>query len=388
MSKRLFVDMDGTLAMFHHVDTLETLYEKGYFLNLEPHQNVIDAVKQVFQNEPDISVYILSAVLADSATARDEKNLWLDKYLPEIDAAHRLFPPCGVDKASYLIANYGIRIDKEDVLLDDYTKNLLNWELIGGRGLKLLNGINDTRGTWHGARIEHTNPGWRIAEVATSMAKGMGLLEIFEHQAMRERSIPDVLAAGGKSREIWDTDPDAICYIPESAGSPSEGFSRRDIVEMCAGDDLKAYMIFDLLEWQSPSTVLGEWDEDDDIALTSMRVTEEAGRICKELKGLTEPNSPSKTHLMVKVSDEYLKFGGNIDQLYAALQRKKSLTAAERKSLVLSSMKGMMGLYVTMLPEREQAHPARIADQLAAAQQQADLHKDAPEQPSERGESR
>ena len=71
---------------------------------------------------------------------------------------------------------------------------------------------------------------------------------------------------------------------------------------------------------------------------------------------------------MVKVSDEYLKFGGNIDQLYAALQRKKSLTAAERKSLVLSSMKGMTGLYVTMLPEREQAHPARIADPLAAAQ--------------------
>lgn len=103
MSNRLFVDMDGTLAEFHHVDTLETLYEKGYFLNLEPHQNVVDAVKQIFQNEPHISVYVLSAVLADSATARDEKNLWLDKYLPEIDAAHRLFPPCGVDKASYLI---------------------------------------------------------------------------------------------------------------------------------------------------------------------------------------------------------------------------------------------------------------------------------------------
>lgn len=388
MSNRLFVDMDGTLAEFHHVDTLETLYEKGYFLNLEPHQNVVDAVKQIFQNEPHISVYVLSAVLADSATARDEKNLWLDKYLPEIDAAHRLFPPCGVDKASYLIANYGIRIDKEDVLLDDYTKNLINWEMIGGRGLKLLNGINDTRGTWHGSRIEYSNPGWRIAEVATSMAQGKGLLEIFEHQAMRERSIPDVLAAGGKSREIWDTDPDAICYIPESAESPIEGFSRNDIVEMCAGDEMKAYMVFDLLDWQSPSTVLGEWDEDDDSALSSMRAAGEAGRICKELKGLAEPNSPNKTHLMVRVSDEYLKFGGNMDQLYEALQRKKSLTDEERKSLVLSSMNGMKGIYVTMLPEREQTQPARIADQLAAAQQQADMHTDAPEPSSERGKSR
>ncbi len=368
---RLFVDMDGTLATFHHVDALETLYEKGYFLNLTPHQNVVDAVKQVFQNEPDISVYVLSAVLADSATARDEKNLWLDEHLPEIDEAHRLFTPCGVDKAAYLIANYGIKIDKWDVLLDDYTKNLISWVAIGGRGLKLLNGINDTRGTWHGARIEHSNPGWRIAEVATSMVKGKGLLEIFEIQAMRDRTIPDVIAAGGKSSKIWDSDADAICYIPESADTPTEGYSRNDIVRMCDGDDLKAQMVFDLLEWQSPSAVLGEWDIDDEEALANFRAAEEAERICKELNGLTQPNSPNQTHLMVKVSDEYLKFGGNVDQLYDALQRKKLLSAETRKSLALQSMKDMKGLYVTILPEREHVQPARIADQLAAAQEQA-----------------
>lgn len=155
-----------------------------------------------------------------------------------------------------------------------------------------------------------------------------------------------------------------------------------------AKQDDSLLMVFDLLDWQSPSTVLGEWDEDDDSALSSMRAAGEAGRICKELKGLAEPNSPNKTHLMVRVSDEYLKFGGNMDQLYEALQRKKSLTDEERKSLVLSSMNGMKGIYVTMLPEREQTQPARIADQLAAAQQQADMHTDAPEPSSERGKSR
>lgn len=381
---RLFVDMDGTLATFHHVDALEALYEKGYFLNLTPHQNVVDAVKQVFQNEPDISVYVLSAVLADSATARDEKNLWLDEHLPEIDEAHRLFTPCGVDKAAYLIANYGIKIDKWDVLLDDYTKNLISWVAIGGRGLKLLNGINDTRGTWHGARIEHSNPGWRIAEVATSMVQGKGLLEIFEIQAMRDRTIPDVIAAGGKSSKIWDSDADAICYIPESADTPTEGYSRNDIVRMCDGDDLKAQMVFDLLEWQSPSAVLGEWDIDDEEALANFRAAEEAERICKELNGLTQPNSPNQTHLMVKVSDDYLKFGGNVDQLYDALQRKKLLSAEKRKSLALQSMKDMKGLYVTILPEREHVQPARIADQLAAAQEKAGKQHGNPEQDPER----
>ena len=74
---------------------------------------------------------------------------------------------------------------------------------------------------------------------------------------------------------------------------------------------------------------------------------------------------------MVKVSDDYLKFGGNVDQLYDALQRKKLLSAETRKSLALQSMKDMKGLYVTILPEREHVQPARIADQLAAAQEQA-----------------
>lgn len=36
--QRLFVDMDGTLAEFKPVDTLEVLYEKDYFLNLKPNE--------------------------------------------------------------------------------------------------------------------------------------------------------------------------------------------------------------------------------------------------------------------------------------------------------------------------------------------------------------
>ena len=35
---RLFVDMDGTLAVFNRIDKLETLYERGYFADLTPRQ--------------------------------------------------------------------------------------------------------------------------------------------------------------------------------------------------------------------------------------------------------------------------------------------------------------------------------------------------------------
>ena len=139
--QRLFVDMDGTITVFKKLDTLEVLYEKGYFLNLEPIPNVLNAIKQIIQDNAEIEVYILSAVLSDSSYAIEEKNTWLDKYLPEVDVEHRIFPPCGQDKKQY------VSIREKDFLLDDYTHNLNLWQP-PARGIKLLNGINHTKGTW------------------------------------------------------------------------------------------------------------------------------------------------------------------------------------------------------------------------------------------------
>lgn len=156
---RFLVDMDGVLATFQPVDTLETLYEKGYFLNLEPIQNVLDAIKLIIQKHPDIDVYIMSSVLSDSKYAYEEKNAWLNRYLPEIDIAHRIFPPCGDNKLDYVPE--GIR--ESDCLLDDYTHNLTMWEP-PARGIKLLNGINHTRETWRGNRLRFDKPAEELAE--------------------------------------------------------------------------------------------------------------------------------------------------------------------------------------------------------------------------------
>lgn len=146
--QRLFVDMDGTLAVFKPVDTLETLYEKGYFLNLEPHENVVSAIKEIIKNNPEIEVNILSAYLTDSKYALDEKNAWVEKYLPEIPKENRVFVPCGANKRECIEG--GVR--PNDFLLDDYTKNLNDWQP-PARGIKLLNAINHTRGSWSFDRI-------------------------------------------------------------------------------------------------------------------------------------------------------------------------------------------------------------------------------------------
>lgn len=148
--QRLFIDMDGTLAVFTPVDELEKLYEQGYFLNQLPHKNVVAAVRNIITNYPDIEVNILSAYLTDSAHALKEKNEWLDRYLPEIDQKHRVFVPCGRDKKEAVRG--GLR--DNDFLLDDYTHNLNNWQP-PARGIKLLNAINHTRGSWAHDRIRY-----------------------------------------------------------------------------------------------------------------------------------------------------------------------------------------------------------------------------------------
>lgn len=145
---RLFVDMDGTLAEFKPCKTIEKLYEPGYFANLKPLENVVEAVR-THAAEQNFDVYILSAYLADSPYALQEKDEWLEEHLPEIDGKHRIFCPCGEDKSIYIPGG----VSERDYLLDDYTHNLLRWEKAGGNGIKLMNGINGTKGIWQGARV-------------------------------------------------------------------------------------------------------------------------------------------------------------------------------------------------------------------------------------------
>lgn len=164
--QRLFVDMDGTLAEFKTVDTLETLYEKDYFLHLKPNENVLGAIKQLIADN-DFDVYILSAYLTDSRYALEEKNAWLDKYLPELPQEKRLFVPCGTDKS---VAVPGL-IRPDDYLLDDNTKNLSEWEP-PAKGIKLINRINHTNGTWQGDKIQFTHAPEELSSMISDVMKG------------------------------------------------------------------------------------------------------------------------------------------------------------------------------------------------------------------------
>ena len=178
---RLFVDMDGTLAQWRNItieipdsenasptaiaEALdEVLYLPGYYADLLPHTHVVDAVNAIIESGV-VEVFVMSCCKPDKEmpdgsviSPRADKNAWVSKFLPKLDEAHRIFVPDGEDKSEYVPG--GIRED--DHLLDDYTHNLELWAK-RGRGIKLLNQVNSSKGTWGGSSVSYMAPSEEIA---------------------------------------------------------------------------------------------------------------------------------------------------------------------------------------------------------------------------------
>ena len=141
---KLYVDMDGCLAKWDTQASVEDTYETGYFLHREPQENLVEAVRIISTVLP---VCILSAVYT-TGTAMADKERWLKEV--GLGAVPRRFVPYGSPKHLYTDASGG-----PEVLIDDYSRNLHNWEQSGRTGIKFLNGINGTHGTWHGYTLDH-----------------------------------------------------------------------------------------------------------------------------------------------------------------------------------------------------------------------------------------
>lgn len=133
---RIFVDMDSTIARFHDENLyLERMFEKGFFRDLKPFENAVSAIKELVKDNTS-EIFILSATV--NSCSLEEKQEWLDRYLPEIDKEHRIFTSLNVPKSGAI----GHRLTDKDILIDDYNKNLLEWQKAGGTSVKAKNNIN------------------------------------------------------------------------------------------------------------------------------------------------------------------------------------------------------------------------------------------------------
>lgn len=149
--KRLFIDLDGTVAKFNVRNALERFdKEEGFFAKLGAYVG-IEVVNELAKNN---NIYVISA--SPNEQADKDKMIWLKKYLPNISKDNITFCRLGQNKAKIIENKYSIKIDNNCLLLDDYTKNLNEWESFGGKGIKRLTTIADnSRKLWKGLQIKH-----------------------------------------------------------------------------------------------------------------------------------------------------------------------------------------------------------------------------------------
>ena len=149
--KKIFIDLDGTVAKFNVRNALKRFdNEEGFFAKLNAYVG-IEIVNKLANNG---NIYIISA--SPNEQADKDKMIWINKYLPNIPKANITICRIGENKAKIIENKYLMKIDNNCLLLDDYTKNLNEWESLGGKGIKRLTSVSDnSRGLWKGYTLKH-----------------------------------------------------------------------------------------------------------------------------------------------------------------------------------------------------------------------------------------
>ena len=149
--KKIFLDLDGTLAKFNVPNALERFdKEEGFFSKLGAYKG-IESINELAKNN---NLFIISA--SPNEQADKDKMIWIEKYLPNININNITICRIGENKAKIIQDKYNITINEQCYLLDDYTKNLIEWENFGGTGIKRLTTVADnSRKIWQGLVLKH-----------------------------------------------------------------------------------------------------------------------------------------------------------------------------------------------------------------------------------------
>jgi 5'(3')-deoxyribonucleotidase len=171
-SVNIFWDMDGTLARFYaHNACLELMHEEGFFGALAEYETAVKAV-DILAKKMGVNVALLSACI-DTPYCRQEKEAWCIEHfastIPVILCKTR------VSKAEMVEKILGRKLTKKDILIDDYSANLVDWEEHGGTAIKFRNEINGigTNGTnFRGPQVFYT---WEAKEIVSEILKVAGI---------------------------------------------------------------------------------------------------------------------------------------------------------------------------------------------------------------------
>ena len=148
--KKIFLDLDGTVAKFNVRNALERFdNEIGFFAKLGAYKG-IESVNELAKSG---IIYIITA--SPNTQADNDKMIWINKYLPNVPLENITMCRVGENKAKIIESKYSMSISQECYLLDDYTKNLQEWVANGGTGIKRLTSVADnSTGKWQGLTLK------------------------------------------------------------------------------------------------------------------------------------------------------------------------------------------------------------------------------------------
>lgn len=144
--KIVYIDFDGVLGVFDTTKSLEEVAKPGYSLTVPLMKEMCDAIKMLKEDDTlakKFSFKPLSAAIA--LHAERDKTQVLQKAVDDQFASDAVFVQYGTSKSQYA--------EGGNILIDDFSFNLHEWEAAGGIGIKVYNGINGSHGTWTGYSV-------------------------------------------------------------------------------------------------------------------------------------------------------------------------------------------------------------------------------------------
>lgn len=154
--KNIFVDMDGCLAVYDRdayiarPDTVAEYLIPGYFETCKVDENLVNFLNMLTSlSEDSINLYVLTRVPDMRAVGQDifqnitsSKVNWMklkcDLHIEPknviITSSSKVAAACQFLKKP--------KLDKNDILIDDFNNNLVEWKKAGGSSYKYVNGLN------------------------------------------------------------------------------------------------------------------------------------------------------------------------------------------------------------------------------------------------------
>ena len=136
----LFIDMDGVLADFEKginsgTGDINQMFEKNFFRKLEPMEEEITEKIERLQELTKVKILSKACVERNDkrfASQVADKKYWLMRFAPAVKNEDIIIQSAEESKGS-IVEEFS---DFHCILLDDYSLNLVEWELAGGIGIK------------------------------------------------------------------------------------------------------------------------------------------------------------------------------------------------------------------------------------------------------------